>query len=242
MRRHRHPLRLLALICMLSAVGTGSAWAAGIVQLEIVTESRTALTASHTWMRALSRAGIENVRIRQARPADKIGIQVRGTERSPIYAVTGKLTSAGELHVPGARFRQGEAARLARWIDELASQGPVEGRPQRSAFGLTAEQYQQVRSDLAFPVGFSTKGVARRDVLQRIARGLRNPLQFDPRAAEAIGEDPLAEELAGLSSGTAIACVLRPAGYCMVPRASGSRVALAVVRAQSGLEIWPIGW
>ena len=46
----------------------------------------------------------------------------------------------------------------------------------------------------------------------------------------------------GLSCGTVLAYVLRPMGYCLVPRLEGARTVYAVVEARADMEIWPIGW
>lgn len=234
--------RTAAMALAVVACWAGSLLAAGQVELEIVSDKQTAITAAQQWMRALGQAGVRNVRIRQAGQADKMGIDVRGTEQDPIYSVTAMLDARGELTLPGGRFELRDAARLAQWLKDLADKGPPDQRPQKSAFGLEAAQFERVRADLARPVTFSTKAVTRDDLLQRIARGLQNSIQLDPATVEALKQDKVAEELSGLSSGTAIACVLRPAGYCMVPAVSDGRVAYTVVRAAADLEIWPVGW
>jgi len=91
-------------------------------------------------------------------------------------------------------------------------------------------------------VTFSTPGITRREAVERIAAQLGPPLSIEPALADALAEDSVAEQLQGLSSGTALAYVLRPAGMCLVPRGPGDRPACAVVRARANLEIWPVGW
>jgi hypothetical protein len=216
--------------------------AAGRVELEIVSEPRTAVTAAQGWARALGQAGVQSVRFRQGTPGDTLGIRVSGTEQSPVYVVTGVLTAADELALPGARFRLGDAAGVARWLDDVAQKGPPDRRPAKSAFGLDVKQFEQLHADLARPVAFSTKGASRAEVLQRIAVGLRFPLQLPAPAAQAMKDDKVSEELAGLSAGTAVACVLRPMGYCMVPEAASGQFRYTVVQARPNLEVWPIGW
>ena len=61
-------------------------------------------------------------------------------------------------NLPGARFKRGEVKRLVQWLDDLAQNGPPDKRPKIVAFGLTAAQFEQVKKDLAVPVGFSTAG------------------------------------------------------------------------------------
>jgi len=53
----------------------------------------------------------------------------------------------------------------------------------------------------------------------------------------------VAEELSGLSCGTALACLLRPAGLGLVPCARGrDDVEYRVVAGKKGVDVWPVGW
>jgi len=225
------------------AVAT-SCLAAGRVELELVTEPGVPITAQQDWLRRLSQAGSKNLRIRGMRGAEQPGIAVGGTADSPIYSVTGIVTSGGEVLLPGARFRATDAVRLARWLDELAQYGPAEGRPQKSAFGLHARQFEQVQKDLARDVGFSTAGLKRREVLAGIAKRLALPVRVEPGLLPGLADDDVvAEELSALSCGTALAYAVRPLGWCVVPRDSGSgRLEHVVVKAKPNMEAWPIGW
>jgi hypothetical protein len=45
-----------------------------------------------------------------------------------------------------------------------------------------------------------------------------------------------------LSSGTALAYVLRSAGYGLLPRATGDPPSYAVVEVRGVIEVWPVGW
>jgi hypothetical protein len=209
--------------------------------LTVVGESQVAADF-HQWMAVLARAGVSHVQFRVAGPTDQAGIEVQGSPERPRYRVTGTLSSRGELILPGGRFGRGEAGRIARWLEDLAANGPPERREVKSAFGLTAKQFQQVRDDLAQLVGFSTQGVARSDVVERIGRRLRFPFEIDRRQREALGQEPVAEQLSGLSCGTALACVLRPSGLGLVPRPNSSAASYWIGDARDAREIWPIGW
>lgn len=229
---------LTALACIACAA---AAQAAGRAELVVVLQPRAAITASQAWVRALGEAGVENVRMREARAGDKVGIETGGTPQSPLYVVTGVL-SGDELLLPGARFRRDDAAGVARWLADLAERGPPGERPAKAAFGLSPKQFELVHADLSRPVTFSTKDVARDEVVARIARGLQLPVQPSPAQIEALKADKVAEELSGLTSGTALACVLRPAGYALVPQAAGERPGHALLEMRPGMEIWPVGW
>jgi hypothetical protein len=213
----------------------------GRVELDLVGDPMGAALAFQEWGRALDAAGIRNVRLRTSQAPVRPGIETRGTPDSPIYVVTG-IVEANELVLPSGRYRRGDLGRLAQWISELAELGPAERREARGAFGLTAPQLEQLLEDASQPVTLSTAGVARREVVERISRRLALPVRIDPAAAALLGDDPVVEELSDLSCGTALACVLRPAGLCLVPRPEGGRPAYGIVRAAPGIDIWPVGW
>ena len=236
-------------------------FAAGRVELELVTEERVPITAQQEWLRRLAEVGVGNLRIRGGGAPAKVGIVVRGTETAPVYAVTGIIASSGDLLLPdhashGARrFRPADAARAAQWLDDLARFGPADRGAQKSAFGLTAEQFQQVHDALAQPVGFSTAGVSRRDVVEKIGARLGTdghrakhgplvmPLGIEPELVRAMQDDLVVEELSSLSCGTALACAVRPLGMCLLPRASGpGGLECVLVKARPNIEAWPVGW
>ncbi len=132
---------------------------------------------------------------------------------------------------------------MAAWLDDLAKRGPPDKRERVSAFGLTGSQLQKVNADLAKAVGFSTKGMSRSDAVDKIAGQLGLKLAIDGSLTDGAKEDDkIEEELSGLSSGTALACILRPIGFCFVPHESGDTLAYTVRKADLDKEIWPIGW
>jgi hypothetical protein len=234
------PIRGFLLVVFLLAASP--LLAAGRVELELVGDSRGgAALGFQQWMQALSRAGIKNFRIRTAQSGDTAKIDVQGTDQSPVYLVTGLITSQDEIVVPGGRFKRGNAAGLARWLDDLAEHGPPNRREAKSAFGLTAKQLERVHDDLARPVGFSTAGMTPGAALEKIARRLSLPVEL-AGDLPARSDEKIAEELSGLSCGTALACLLRPAGFCLVPRQTGRGLVYAVAEARLGQEVWPVGW
>ena len=99
---------------------------------------------------------------------------------------------------------------------------------------------EKVNADLAKAVGFSTKGMARSEAVNKIAGQLGLSLKIEDALAD--GDEKIEEELSEFSSGTALACILRPIGSCMVPRVDGETLSYAVKKAQLDQEIWPIGW
>ncbi len=240
--RYAHCLTIFCLLAV-SLVPVPAAAAAGRAELQLVAEERVPLTAQQDWLRRLGQAGVTGLRIRVGRLGDKAGIEVRGTEDRPIYMVTGLLTASGEIRLPGQRFSPHEAARLARWLDDLARNGLPQQREEKSAFGLDRQVFEQVLMDLAQPVGFSTADATRRQAIEKIGRQLVLPLRIDQSQLKAMGDDDkLTDELLGVSSGTALAYLLRPTGLSMVPRESGGRAVYTVIEARANEKVWPVGW
>jgi hypothetical protein len=219
------------------------AWGEARVELVIAAEARAPLTSHQDWARSLGRAGVHGVRIRRERSGDKVGIVVRGTKDRPIYVVTATLNSRGELVTPGGRYKRSDVDRLAAWLKDVARRGPPETREPTSAFGLPRSRFEQVRADLARPVGFSTAGSSRGEVVRRIRERLKLPMRIEPKVLETLGRDEIAEELSGVSCGTALAYTLRPLGMGMVPRTSaGGGPEYVVGTARPGRKVWPVGW
>ena len=229
-------------IPLLSALGAVSLGADGRVELELSTEERTPLTAQQEWLQELAKVGVSRLRIVAKRPENKVGVEVRGTDASPIYVVTGVITSNNDLQLPGGRYSLRNAGQAGKWLSDLARNGPPKKPEEKGPFGLKPDEYEAVHFALARPVGFPTQGTARAAVVQKLAAQFGLPVKIDPGLRQSMGEDPVAEELSGLSGGTALACLLRPAGLCLVPRrTSQGDVECAIVASQAGLEVWPIG-
>ena len=231
----------------------------GRVNLVIAGQAGAAVSSYHEWARELGKAGVRNVRIRAARSSDKIAIQTRGSGQYPTYDVTGMIESGGDLVLPGARFSMGDARRVAQWVDDLAQEGPPQSREPKGPFGLTKSQFEKVTDDLGRVVDFSTVGLARAAVVEKITDSLKIPLKIETGLKASLARDKLKDELAGFSSGTALALVLRPLGLGLVPGETDDRRLAYVVlplpaNATGGTTIganaktktkangWPVGW
>jgi hypothetical protein len=233
---------LLPTLFLTTLLAAATARAGGTVQLELVGDARGSAMIFQEWAQTLGKAGIRNVRIRVAEASEKPGIDVQGTAENPVYVVLGIVESRDAIVLPNGRYRRGDVARLAQWLKDLAEHGPNAGREKKGAFGLTPTLLARVRKDLATGVGFNTQGMTRRRVVEKIAAQLKLPLRLDDGAARAMADDKVEDELTDLACGTALACVLRPVGYCLVPRDAGGETAYAVVKAAAGIEGWPVGW
>jgi hypothetical protein len=219
------------------------AWAAGRVELEIALAKGSSPLAAQTWNRVLAEAKATNVLIRARKSTDAVGIEVLGTQSSPVYKVTGLIDDRNELQLPGARFSERDASRLAAWIKKLAEEGPGgENKPARP-FGLSEADLKLARADLRAAVDFSTAGMDRKQAIASIKRKLAQPLET-PAAFDAAltAAGPIAEELKGMSAGSAVAAILRPAGLALAPRKVQSTLGYVVFKPAAGGEVWPVGF
>ncbi len=157
--------------------------------------------------------------------------------------VTGVITSNNDLLLPSGRYPLRNAAQAGKWLSDLARNGPPPNPAEKGGpFGLKPEELEAVRAGPTPPVGFATQGIARRAAVEKLAGQLVPPVKIDDGLRKAIGDDAVAEDLSDLSSGTALACLLRPAGLCLAPRRTPQRsVECAILAARPGLESWPIG-
>lgn len=232
----------MAALVFIATACPASIQAAGQVQLELVGDARNTAMSFQDWGQALNNAGIKNVRIRSAGNTDKVGIDIQGTPERPLYIITGQILSRDEVLLPGERFKRSDVKRLAQWLDDLAQNGPPDKRPKLVAFGLTAAQFDRVKNELAAPVGFLSKGLTCREAVEKIARKLTLPINYEDEFVKNAADVKVENEVADLSSGTALACLLRPAGYCMAPQAAGNQIKYVIFKTRSDRkEIWPIG-
>lgn len=235
--------RIFIFLAAMCATGSASAQASGTrgrVEL-IVIGQQQASGEFHTWLQTLNQVGAARVQLRAPQPTDAYGIEVQGSAENPTYVVTAKLTSGGELIVPGGRFRMNEAGAIKRWIADLAASGPPSQRAPVGPMGLTAEDLERAKTELSVPVDVETAGKSRAEVVQTIAGRLNQSLRADPAVIRAMADDKVAEELSQFACGTALACVLRPAGLGMVPQKTPAGLAYIIGPVQPGQDVWPIG-
>jgi len=231
------------LVLAASCCWASAAHAKPQVTLELLTRPGLPLTASQEWHRALSGLGVASLQIRPAGTRDEMGISQQGSKSAPSYKVIGIISSDNVLHVPGGNFKPGDTAKLRKWLENLSDEGAEGVTAARSAFGMIPRQLEQVQDDLKRPVDFSTKGMPTAKAVRKIATQLKFPLTIDEAAGLELAKVEVDDELTGLSSGTALALMLRPAGLVLVPeRAAGAEFGYRIAKSQAGQEAWPAGW
>lgn len=247
---HKHssrawPLALIGLAAFVGLVAAAApAAAAGRVELVLVTEGSFPATETQRWLRLFTDLKVGGLRIRARTADDEVAVVTEGTADSPVYRVTGVLTERNELLLPGAKFSPRDGARISAWLEKLKEEGPGGEKQADTPFGLSGEELKRANADLSRPLGVSTKGVARPEAL--IAFLERRTLQLtaarnDLRALDP--DDKIEEELKDVSAGTALACLLRPAGLGLVPqRGKSGSLEYVVAKPAAGEPVWPVGF
>ena len=234
---------VLVIVSLAAACGTISSAAEPRIDLEIATEAGAIPTEAGKWTEMLSRAGFASVRIRGRLGREQPLLETRGTATTPAYRVVGILTTENKLLLPKGNFGLADRGKIEQWLAKLREGGEEGLTVKPAAFGLLPRQFVAVHEALAVPVKNSTIGKKPREVAKAIADGLSLKFISDTAGQTALaGDEPVADELQGLSSGTALAAVLRPLGLVLAPEKSGQDVRLRIVDSSAVKEFWPVGW
>lgn len=213
------------------------------ISMELITDGKLPATSAQAWYNAAKDLGLAGLRIRTVEGEEKAEIEQVGSKAAPAYRVTGILTPENVLVVPGGKFSVRDTGKLRKWLDNLSDQG-VDGVTQpKLMFGLLRAQGERFSGDLKKPIAFSTKGTPLAQAVKNIAGQLAFPLTLEPGCGAAMADVVVEDDLRGISRGTALAIMLRPAGLAFEPeRQSGDKLQYRVRKADTKREAWPIGW
>lgn len=242
---HARSLAICLLLPSLVTAGIGAnTFAAARIELELITERGFPITGSQQWTAFLQDLHLGRLRIRSGSGRQRPQIETLGTPAAPIYRVTGVLTSRNRLRLPGGVFGLRDKARLKAWMSRLLDGGQDAVTSTRGEYGLIGSQLVAVHKALGHRVQSATQGKRVQQVVAAIAGDLTLPVVIDPSAREPIRRDSVvADQLVGMSSGTALAAVLRPIDLVMVPeKPPGAPVQLRITRANRAPKSWPVGW
>lgn len=236
-------IRATSLACLCLLLAPLVAQAANRVEFIIGTEPGVQAVSLQQWYRLVSDAGAASVDLRAVRAGEQIEILTRESSTGTTYEVHGRLSSRGELVVPGARFRANDRSKLAEWIKDIAGSGPPAAPGESRPFKLSPTDFAKVRDDLSKPCAVTTQGVERRTAIEQLQKDFAVKLVDRGQLHAAIApQDLVAEELRDLSRGTALACLLRPAGLVLQPKRDPSGdLEYLVVSAERADAGWPVG-
>lgn len=233
--------RLLAVFAICTSVAPVNAEGPR-VSLEVVTEPGLAQEIIREWLPMLQKCGFSSVRVRGGQASDGAGLRTSGSGATTSYEVTGVLTSDNRLRLPNGNFSIGSSTAIKKWVEKLQAGGEEGLNAKAGAFGLVPKELVAVHEDLAKKVNFTTAGKTTKEVVQGIAAIVDLKLTVDPAVRGQFGDEKVAEELVGMSAGTALAAAIRPLGLVMTPSKTGGELHLRVVDSQAATQVWPVGW
>jgi hypothetical protein len=221
----------------------GTMAAEPIVEVEIYTEPGYRADQSRVWFSIFDELKVGSIRVREGKNGDGAKIESVG-EPPRLYRVSGVLTRANVLKLPGGSFGLGEKAKIAAWLTKLKAGGEEGLFEKPVALGLTERQLTAAKKLLARRISVSTQGQALPDLVDKLSADVGVMISLAPGAAAKLAEaDKFADELSGLTVGTALAAVLRPAGLVLTAeKLTADSVKLSIVDSQAGKEPWPVGW
>jgi len=231
--------RILPLLMILTICASAQA-AEPRVEMVLSTDPGFPPTGARKWLDTLRRIKITNIQIRSGRNLDTLKVENRGTEQMPSYRITGALTTRNTLRVPGQEFRLTDGRRIRAWVDKLLRDGIAELSGARKAFGLTTKQLLEVHERLSKRVTFDTSKMSRQAAFRRIAGPLG--VRIDPTIRFESGAKALGEQYKGVSSGSAMALMLRPLGAALTVVRTSRGFQYVAIDSTKAKEAWPVGW
>jgi hypothetical protein len=242
MRRFGMLLSLCFAMLLLETTATSTS-AAPPIDLEVIVEERSSVTAQQEWLKRLSELKLAGLTIRSAREGEEPEIVNRGTEDQPRYKIVAFLTRNEQLILQGGKFGRNDMNKLRAFFDTLGLQG-VEGvTKRRTLFGLTDDQLITLTKNLEPTVAFETKGKPPAEVVSQLGENIEPAIVISSDAKQAFTDaTPCRDEVKGITSGTALAVLVRPYGLVVQPTLVGGNVELHVVKPLENAETWPVGW
>lgn len=212
-----------------------------IVTLAVSVSERAQIGTQQKWLQMLQDVGADRVTSRT--DVSEPSVEEIQAPTVTTIQVTG-LIYKRKLHLPGGSFSINDKAGIRALLKRLKDDGSEVALAEKKAFGLTAQQLVELHGTLSREVEFETADQNAGDVIKKIAGKTGLSFEFDAAARAAIsGEEKVVDELKGISSGTALATILRPLGLVLEPqRLQGKKLTMRIIDSRSSKEHWPIGW
>jgi len=230
---------LLATAVLLSSARADSP----AVEIEVVHEGVRSFVAPQEWAEILGRAGFARVSIRGRRSGDVPGVENIGSAQLPRYRVIAFLRDDKIVLPPSERFGKRDAGKIRTWVDQLRKGGLDTPENPKGPFGLSPQQLNVLRNQLATRVQEKTKGETVDHVVDRLLDKIRPAVEISAQARQELAtQGVVTEELTGVATGTALAALLRPLGLGLKPQTRRGGVFWRIVAKQPKEEVWPVGW
>jgi len=214
-----------------------------VVTLEIYSDAKAPVGTQQKWLQMLQDVGADRVTSKTGQPRTPEVEEIQ-TSGAVLIKVTG-FVMGGQLKLPGGSFSIRDKTAIRDLLQRLRDDGAKVALAEKKAFGMTSEQLVGLHERLSEPVDFNTAGRNAGEVVAKLIAKSGLKFNLDNSARVAInGNEKVAEELEGISIGTALAAVVRPLGLVVQPqRKQGQTVEVNLVDSRSVKgEHWPIGW
>lgn len=236
-------LRRLTPTAAIALLLANAAAAALPIDLEVVAQSDAPFGSMQEWNKVLAEMNLVRVRLRGSHGGEEPSVNVAGEGKSKRYSLVGILNRRDELVLPGGKFGQGDRTELKQYFEGLPKRLEEQGI-ERGRFGLTREQFEKAFKDLSRPVIISTLDGSPHELVATLTKEFAMPVSGSPETKAALrAAAPFRSQMKDLTTGTALAAVLRTAGLQFVPDKLGNDpLTLRVSRLDPNAEAWPIGW
>lgn len=238
--------RILVLVCVGMLLGSTTANAQRnkqrFVEIEIVASNQAPVTTQQRWMKMLNEVGADRVRSSSSFSGAKVKVSETETSVAIRVKVQGAIQNE-KLVLPGATFSIRDKDLIKQYVKKLKADGAEVALAEKKAFGLTSRQLVDVNRQLSVILEDKTQGKIVSELIGTFRGQLELPIQLDAKARRVLQRDEaIADELAGLSLGTAMSAMLRPLGLVMAPQRINGQIVLQITDFRSVDEHWPIGW
>ncbi len=213
------------------------------IEIEVINEGVRSPTAPQEWAEVLGRAGFTRVSIRSRKSGDAMGIENIGTSQVPRYRVTAFLRNDKLVLPPSDRFGKRDMRQLQSWIKKFQNEIAEQANP-KGPFGLSSQQLNLLREQMAVPIRQKTEGQSLTRALSAILRNRSPTVNFTSGLRRKLKSRDviLTTELEGVATGTALAALLRPVGLGLYPEVSNGQARWTVVERATVESVWPVGW